>query len=48
MYDGAAYQMFLRTVYLVYLFDTKAQIKAVVFNGWVDSHRSATGRDTKC
>ena len=45
MYDDVVYQVALRTIYGLFDADTVAALQSVVFNGFVRSIDSATGRD---
>lgn len=48
-YDSLLYQICLRTVHELFEADTADALQAIVFNGWVTSVDSATGKDvTAC
>lgn len=47
LYDTVLYQVALRTVYEVFLFDTKGAIQSVVYNGWQTWINKATGVEEK-
>jgi restriction system protein len=45
-YDECLYQAALRTIHELYVADSEAVLKSVVFNGWVRSIDKATGAET--
>jgi restriction system protein len=47
LYDDLVFQICLRTVHEVYQADASENIKAVVFNGWVEFTDPATGKPTR-
>ncbi|MGH9351728.1 MAG: hypothetical protein ACRD2G_06165 [Terriglobia bacterium] len=47
LYDSLIYQICLRALHLVFLFDTRAVVKNPVLNGWVTFADPATGNDRR-
>lgn len=47
LYDDLIYQICLKTLHLIFSFDTLPAVKAAVFNGWVTFADPATGVDRR-